>query len=160
MYKRIIRIIAVFAALAVAVFAFSACGGTEKITVSFVQDGRETIVIEIEKGGALSVKDVPVPFDNAKHGYKTEWDRRVFKNITENITVNAVEVPESFVVMYDVDGGEPIENGKFVFDAPYTLPTPVKDGFKFKGWFLGAERLEDSGVWNIVDNITLKAVWE
>ena len=83
-----------------------------------------------------------------------------FKNITENIEVNAVEVPQSFVVMYDVDGGEPIDNGKFYFDAPYTLPTPVKTGSLFKGWYLGAERLEDEGVWTIVDNVTLKAKWE
>ena len=68
--------------------------------------------------------DISVPFNNAKYGYQIEWNKKVFKNLTENIEVNAVEVPQSFVVMCDVDGGEPIDIGKFYFYAPYTLPTP------------------------------------
>ena len=160
------RILGIFIALTFihAVFTVvSACGATaekEKVTVSFVQEGRETVVREIDFGSSLNAKDVPLPVDNARYGYTVKWDRTVFKNVTENLVVNAIEVPKTFIVMFDSNGGEAIENGKYAYEQPYTLPVPVRDGYEFKGWLLGAEKLEENGVWTITDNVTVKAEWE
>lgn len=160
MCKKIISIFIVLTILAAAIFTFSACGGADKITVSFVQEGRETRVIEIEKGGTIKNKDIIQPAKTTKYGYTVQWDRTDFSNLTEDTVVYAVEVPKVLVVWYDTDGGEPIDYSEFTFDAPYTLPVPVKAGYNFNGWLLGGEPFDKTEVWKVGDNITLKATWE
>ncbi len=166
MKKRIMGLFMALTLIALAFAALSACGSTEKtektenVTISFVQEGQETIVKEIKSGSSLNLKDVPLPVDNAKYGYTIKWDRTTFKNVTENLVVNAIEVPKTFIVMFDANGGEDVENGKYSYEQPYTLPIPVREGYEFKGWLLGAEKLEQSGVWTITDNVTVKAEWE
>lgn len=159
----IITVIAVIAAFSV----FPACGGdtpdkaVETITVSFIQDGQETQIRQVEKGGTLKGLNIPVPVDNARYGYKIEWDVKVFKNLTEDLEVHAVEVAKTFVVMFDVDGGEEIANGTFTYDAPYELPTPIRDGYSFKGWKYAGTMMEQSGDrWTITYNVSFKAIWE
>lgn len=166
MSKKIISIIILITVLA-ASYMFVACNGTEKVRVSFVQEGYETIVIEIDKGGMIKSNEIPKPVKINKYGYEVKWDKSNFRNITEDMVVNAVVVPKKYVVTFDPAGGQLLDDdGKtiefieFTFDAPYSLPVPLKDDYEFKGWLIGSELFIKTEVWTITDNITMTAKWE
>ena len=177
MLNKVIRLFAVLVLLAATFLVFPACGGG-KVTVSFVQEGRDTIVVEVAKGGSLNKSDMPFVRETTRTGYRAVWDTDGidFKNITENIVVYAIEVPKTsrigFVMgtpftqddgipLVDADGNE-IAVLTFTYDAPYTLPVPVLDGYSFTGWYMniGSERFADSGVWKTDQNFYLEAHWE
>lgn len=44
------------------------------------------------------------------------------------------------------------------YDENYTLPTPIRTGYTFTGWYNG-ETLVESGAWNITSDVTLTAHW-
>ncbi|MBO7525765.1 MAG: hypothetical protein J6T42_03090, partial [Clostridia bacterium] len=108
-----------------------ACGEPKTVTVTFIQEGQTSIVREIEYGGSLKVKDTPNPVQNAKTGYKMEWDRSDFKNITENIVVHAKEVAGTFNEILDYGYDGKTETVSFVFDEIYNLPIPERAGYSF-----------------------------
>ena len=74
-----------------------------KYTVSFVQDGKTIDTVEVVEGGSVADEDIPVL--TPKTGYKVEWDRTDFTNITENITVGVKETPNVYTITYDANGG-------------------------------------------------------
>ncbi|MBO4251129.1 MAG: InlB B-repeat-containing protein [Clostridia bacterium] len=166
MNKKIISIILLLIVLT-ASFTVFACDGAEKVKVSFVQEGYETVVVEMEKGGTLKSNEIPKPVKINKYGYEVKWDRTNFRNLTEDTVVNAVVVPKKYVVTFDPAGGKlsdidgkRIEYLEFTFDAPYSLPVPVKENYEFKGWLIGSELFVETEIWAITDNITMTAKWE
>ena len=44
------------------------------------------------------------------------------------------------------------------FDENYTLPTPVRTGYAFDGWYCGETKVENSK-WNYANDVTLTAKW-
>lgn len=78
-----------------------------------------------------------------------------------------------YTVTFDVNGGNPLEEGKQTQDVVYgseaNLVVPTKEGYGFTGWFLEEggklpKQISDpSGKveeWNIPNNVTLKAEWQ
>lgn len=45
------------------------------------------------------------------------------------------------------------------FGSDYTLPTPIRTGYSFLGWYNGETKVE-SGDWSIASDVTLTAKWE
>ncbi len=71
-------------------------------------------------------------------------------------------LPNVASIIYDLDGG------KFESEAPSTyvigtglaeLPTPIKDGYEFLGWYQNTEKVEMIGQ-EATETINLKAKWE
>ena len=46
-----------------------------------------------------------------------------------------------------------------VYGEKYTLPTPTREGYLFKGWYSGGERVT-SGTYKRDGNLSLTASWE
>ena len=46
-----------------------------------------------------------------------------------------------------------------VYDSSLTLPTPVRTGYTFLGWYNGDTKVE-SGIWTTASNVTLSPRWE
>lgn len=70
-----------------------------------------------------------------------------------------------YSITFDTDDGNPIDDEVFDFGSDlsgYELPTPVKEGFKFIGWFADADYTELFVLPATMpaDNITLYAKWE
>ncbi|HOR96575.1 MAG TPA: InlB B-repeat-containing protein, partial [Bacilli bacterium] len=70
-----------------------------------------------------------------------------------------------YSITFDTDGGNPIDDEVFDFGSDlsgYELPTPVKEGFTFIGWFADADYTELFVLPATMpaDNITLYAKWE
>ena len=137
-------------------------GGDEEdtyYTVTFVQNGQESVVIDIKEGEGLSADDIPAP--KSKEGYTVTWEEKDLSEITDNVVVNAIERANTYVVTYNANGGAVTNATQDVtFDASYTLETPVLSGQIFKGWYNGDAPVELTGTWKIASDVTLTASWE
>ena len=66
--------------------------------------------------------------------------------LAEFIYVNTVVTPTTYTITYNPDGGtcEKTEE-TFEENGEVTLPTPVKEGYEFLGWYEGEEKVETIG---------------
>lgn len=58
----------------------------ERVTVSFVQEGQETVKKYVKKGETLTDIPTPVPVE----GYDVEWNVENFENLEKDLEVNAI----------------------------------------------------------------------
>ena len=138
-------------------------------TVTFDSDGGSAVTAQTVESGKTAAK----PTDPTKSGYtfkgwylgESEYDFAT--PVTDNITLkatwekNAVTPPPvvTYTVTFDSDGGsavtaQTVEEGKTA-----TKPAdPTKEGYTFKGWFLGETAYDFATP--VTGNITLKAKWE
>ena len=130
---------------------------TGKLSITFKQNGCIDIVKKVNKGETLT--DVPIPV--AKTGYTVTWDKTDFTNITQEITVNAIETANQYVVTYSLNGGMLETTTQTVtFDEKTTLPTPEKEDSLFLGWTYKGKAVVSGEKWTIADNVTLIATWQ
>lgn len=79
--------------------------------------------------------------------------------ITKDIALVAKYEYNGVTITYDLDGGTGIETEIISKNSTISIPkTPTKDGYKFLKWTLNGQ--EFSFDTEIVEDITLKAVWE
>lgn len=143
---------------------FAACDsdggdGTQR-KITFEQAGCETIVKYVEDGGDLT--DIPDPVQ--KPGYTVTWSIQNFEDITEDITVTAVEKANEYKIFYAAGEGATIAEPHTVvtFDAPYELLTPVYPGYTFTGWVIteSGEAFASGEKYSVVGDVYLTATWE
>ena len=66
---------------------------------------------------------------------------------------------ETYTVTLDPNGGTvSTESFTVAVGSAYTLPTPIKSGYSFIGWYKGDTRYTD-GTWADAENVTLVAQW-
>lgn len=66
----------------------------------------------------------------------------------------------SYTINFDADGGSVSSNSITVtYDEAYTLPTPTKTGYTFKGWSSGSKTYVN-GVWTETEDVSLTAKWQ
>lgn len=92
---------------------------------------------------------VPVP---VKYGYSYIWDKTPAVNMpAENIEYTAVWTADTYIIALDpaegaLDAGTELIR-KVVFDSPYgELPTPVRKGYSFDGWFTQPQNSDEAGL--------------
>lgn len=78
-----------------------------------------------------------------------------------DVTLYAIWLVGVFTVTFDADGGTVSPASKQVlYGSKYgTLPTPVKSGETFYGWFLGDLLITENSIVDLDDDATLKAAW-
>ena len=141
--------------------ACTACG-ENKVKVTFVQNGEEAIVREVEVGGTLT--DIPLP--KVKDGYTVVWNRTDFSALEEALTVTAVETPNRYTITYVVGNNNATieaETQTVVYDSQVVLYTPQLNSEKivFKAWKVqGTNEVFGNGVYKVAGDITLVAEWE
>lgn len=106
--------------------------GTE-YKITFVQDGQDSIVKTVKKGGEL--KDIPTPL--APLGYTAAWDRDSFSNIQADMTVNAVYTMIEYRIIYNLGGGinSPDNRSVYTINERVPLYEPKREGYRFDGWY-------------------------
>ena len=130
---------------------------SQTCTITFKQPGRADVVRTVKQGASLA--NIPTPA--TKEGYTVTWDATNFSNITSDITVNAVETPNTYTITYDAKGGTvSTATQDVVFDAETTLVIPEKEGYVFLGWTYQGEAVVNGGKWAIAKNVTLVATWQ
>ena len=106
---------------------------TTTYTVTFKQYNQPAVVKTVEKGESLT--DIPTPV--ARTGYTVVWDKTAedLENITQNITVEAIETPNIYTITYDANGGEvDTQTQTVTYDQAYVLATPEREDYLFQGW--------------------------
>ena len=73
-------------------------------------------------------------------------------------TPTPVIAKESFIISFDTDGGEELEDLKVEKGKEFILPTPKKDGYEFDGWYLDDKAVDSS--YEFTEDVTLKAKWK
>ncbi len=131
-------------------------------TISFVQDGYETVEITVEKGEDVSI---PAIRATAPEGYSYQWERTDFSNVSEDITVRLKAVPNVYVVYYDV--GDYVfteienESQEVAYGETFLPLIPTRAGYTFLGW----KRENEDGYfapkkYTLLSDVYLTAVWE
>jgi len=79
--------------------------------------------------------------------------------ITGNLVCTAHWKVQTYTATLDANGGSvDVDSVEVTFDAPYTLPTPTRDGYEFDGWWFGGTKYTGTR-WPTARSITLKAQW-
>ena len=67
---------------------------------------------------------------------------------------------QTYIITFVPDGSSIDHTSmKVEYDADYTLPTPVKSGYSFDGWYDSSDTKVTSGTWQKTQSITLTAKW-
>ena len=143
---------------------FAACdsGSSESAQrkITFEQTGYETIVKYVNDGEDLT--DIPDPVQ--KPGYMVTWSIQNFEDITEDLTVTAVEKANEYKIFYDAGSGATIAQPHTVvtFDSPYELLTPVYPGYTFTGWVItdSGDAFASGEKYTVVGDTYLTATWK
>ena len=139
--------------------------GREVFTITFAQAGQETKTFTVKEGESFT--DIPEPA--AKTGYNVVWDKTEFSNVTEDITVNAVETAKTYTITFTTDKGTIPDDKKTItvtYGEAYELPTlsNISDGnddYVFVGWKYNGEKLPMTGTWALdLGDIQLEAIWK
>ena len=93
---------------------------------------------------------------NVKYTENTE----VEKDVVLKAKWKEILIEDKYVtITFDTDGGNKLDEKKIKENSQVgMLETPVKDGYKFIGWYLDDKAFDESKV--IDEDITLKAKWE
>ena len=120
----------------------SANGVINTYTVTFNTDGGSEIKSQTVDHGDKAAMPESAP---EKDGYKfAGWyvGETEFKfdetDITENITITAKWVINTYTVSFNSDGGSTVDNITVNHGEKVTAPeAPTKDGYAFAGWYVG-----------------------
>ena len=86
-------------------------------------------------------------------------DNVIAKGNYGNLTLIAYYEAKHYTITFDSDGGVIGSDVlDVIYDSEIILPLPVKIGCSFDGWYLG-DKPFNKDVWNIDENISLKAKW-
>ncbi|MBR7111947.1 MAG: InlB B-repeat-containing protein [Clostridia bacterium] len=126
-------------------------------TVAFNTDGGTAVASQtIEEGAFISA-----PADPKKTGYTFDgWSRDLALAVTSNLTINANWEANPYTVTYVPNGGTvTAPTASVIFDHSYTLEEPTRTGYTFDGWYYGDDKMDLTGTWTFVQDVTLVAEW-
>ncbi len=146
------------------IFLLSACTTNIGAKIIF-EDGFGNVIFTIAKepNEDISGIDIVIP---TKEGYSyIGWDLEVPKVMPKTtLTIKALWDVNSYIINFNVNGAFPLEEITATYDKKLgTLPTPLKYGFDFLGWYLDENftELVTGESKNLVSSgeITLHAKW-
>lgn len=81
-------------------------------------------------------------------------------DLTTDITLKAEWTPNKYTITFKSDK-KTITSQQVTYDKTYgNLPTPEKEGYVFKGWYNGENKVNPNDIVKITQNTTLTAKWE
>ena len=130
----------------------------KSVTLTFDTDGGSLVDSITQNYGT----EVTAPADPIKEGYTfVGWTPAIPLTMpAENQTFKAVWEANQYTVTFVTDGGDQVAAITQDFGSEVTLPTTVKDGYNFNGWYSDKDltTLVESLVMPL-DGITLYAGW-
>ena len=94
-------------------------------------------------------------------GLDAKTNYTIQKGTYGDVKLYAFYEANEYTITYDVNGGNVLSSNvqKVVFDSPYTLKTPYRDGYTFNGWYDESNKIESGDQWKISKNVNLVASW-
>ena len=85
-------------------------------------------------------------------------------DFSQSITFEAVLEPNTYLITFDLnyeDNEEEIDPKEVVYDSEIgELPIPTRKGCNFLGWYYEDTLIQSTDIFQIPENITLRAEWE
>ena len=135
----------------------------ESVTVTLdFQNGQDSRRISVAEGSVL-----PYIPDPSRNGYEFggwfDGTKQYMPNetaVSGDVVLSARWLKISSLT-FDSDGGSQVSGSYYgVYDRPLgRLPSSVRAGFSFVGWFYGEEKYTETTVYGFENGITLKAKW-
>jgi len=125
--------------------------------VQFLDNTGKVISVQLVRDNCAAIPPTPPVVEGL---YFNHWGED-FSNVTQDLVVHAYYLPESYTITFNSQGGNPLEASSFYTGQPITLPTPVRAGYNFLGWFLGVDA-NSRQIFNydtLSSNITVYARW-
>lgn len=155
--------------LVVSCLILTACGSDhESYKVTFDSNGGTSVKSQtIKKGETAKRPDDPIKDGYTFSGWYIDINNDLEYNfetkITKTITLIAKWIENesnnsSFTITFNTDGGNNIEQIVVENGVITNLPTPIKEGYNFLGWY-SEDNKYDVGS-GITENLTLIAKWE
>lgn len=160
------------------IILFTACqsggndqGDTTSYTVTFVQEGKDNVVVSVKAGESVQMADVPQLDEIA--GYDVDWDKD-FSEVNADLVVTAVKTPKTFTITYTYDSrlsesGYVVSLGKTTqsvkYNSDYVLSSASASGgdraLDFVGWKnVETDKFFEDGRYTLTESVTLIAVFE
>ena len=81
--------------------------------------------------------------------------------VVGDITMYGLWTPVNYTVTFDTQGGQDVPQITAAYGDTITLPTPVREGYAFDGWFnsIYANAYKYPAAYNIIGDATLYAQW-
>ncbi len=139
--------------------ALCSCVSNKTFTVTFIQ-GDKTSTRVVNRGQNVT----NLPFLEQKRGYTVTWDKTNLMNVQSNVTVYAIETPNTYTITYylgEVSSAQiTASTQKVTFDAEFTLYKPSATGYTFVTWKIkDTEEEFANGIYTLDYDISLVAVW-
>lgn len=146
-------------------------GLADRVTVTFEAKGGSAVPAQtIDYASAINPLPTTTLTGHAFGGWYTDANNmtNATKFTTSTIVRNSMTVfakwtPNEYTVTYNPDGGNMTEpkTVKVKYNQSVTsTPTPTKEGYDFKGWFLADGTTEFTVATKVLDNMTVKAKWQ
>lgn len=136
-------------------------------TLTFDANGHGTAPAaqSVAVGGTVTAPEAPTATGYTFGGWYTEAacnTEFTFGTLSADTTVYAKWTANTYTVTLNADGGTcDKETVQVTYDSTYgTLPTPVKTGHTFKGWFDGETKVESTTAVTKADDHILTAKWD
>ena len=94
-------------------------------------DGISQPVVRVVAHGQ-SLEDIPAP--SAKTGYDGAWNRTVFENVLEDVTVSANYTPHEYTVAF-VSADETVATKNYNIETTIAFDDVSREHYVFEGWF-------------------------
>ena len=143
-----------------------ACDKDDDYLIKFMDGNKELSELEVDKGETIQHGD----FDSApqKDGYKFDgWylDANFETKLEDlvlssDIVLYAKYTPNTYQIMFNVNGGVELQALSVSYNSQYSLPTPEKTGYTFTGWVLDGIEFEEEGTYTRTSSIRVTATWE
>lgn len=127
-------------------------------TITFNTNGGTSISSIKQDYGTKITK----PNDPTKTGYTfIGWDQEIPETMpAKNIVITAKWDINQYVIIFDTDGGEPLDSISNDYNTSVTLPSTTKEGCSFYGWVdENGKSYEPNEKIKLTKNLQLKAVW-
>ncbi len=138
------------------------------VSVSYYDGGDLIKTDSVYTGNEYTADYVPQIKGYTFNGWKTA-DGTAFRSATVMgaFSLFADKTANEYRAELDVNGGEPISQTEYTvtFGSHYSFPVPVREGYRFIGWYDGGTKLTDEEgqsvyAWSYALNMTLLAKWE
>ncbi|MBQ7338709.1 MAG: InlB B-repeat-containing protein [Clostridia bacterium] len=92
-------------------------------------------------------------------GSERQWNFET-DTVTADLTLKHRWKPAVSCVQLEMnDGTDTVQEIYFTAGEFYTMPTPEREGYVFEGWYRGAVKIADGGIWSGDRKIFCQAAW-
>ena len=134
---------------------------SDDVVVKFFVDNEILYTYNLTQGDIID--DLPIV--PVKTGYTGSWSVNQIDNVQSSLNVYAMYSAKQYVATLNYNGAtgnENITSIELIYDKEIgSIPTPVKDGYDFGGWYYKEQKVTPATIWktDTDENIEIEAVW-